>query len=107
MNEGISSGNRDTIGLPVFLEDRQVSFDAVEGFVSLGVIFAVAALTVEIAGLRDLEPGDGIVRQVPREPVVPVVVENERHENPRMGSLYLRCAHRRTRVAGRNRRRDQ
>src|ERR1017187_1898725 len=81
MDEGISSGKRDPIGLAVFPEDCQVSFDLVEGLVSLGVVFAVAPLTVQIAGLRDLEPGDGIVGQVPWEPVVPVVVEKERHEN--------------------------
>jgi hypothetical protein len=81
MDEGISSGKRDTISLPVFLEDCQVSFDLVEGLMSLGIIFTVAPLTVQIAGLGDLEPGDGIVRQVPWEPVVPVVVEKQRHEN--------------------------
>src|ERR1039458_4135732 len=85
MDEGISSGNRDTIGLPVFLEGCQVSFDLVERLVSLGLVFTVAPLTIHIAGLRDLQPGDGIVRQVPWEPVVPVVVEKERHENSSPG----------------------
>ena len=92
MDEGISSGQRYTIGLAVFLENCQVPLDLLEGLVSLGAVLAVAPFTVQVAGLRDLEPGDGIIRQVPREPVVLVVVEKERHENSSLGIASCRIS---------------
>src|ERR1035438_9059367 len=81
MDERVATGDGDSVGLAILPENGQVVFDGVERLVALGTVFAIAALAVQITGLGDFEPGNGVVRQVPGEPIVSIVVERERHEN--------------------------
>ena len=80
MDERIAAGNGDSVGLAVLPENGQVVLDGVERLVPFGTVFAIAALAVQITGLGDFEPGDGVVGQVPGKPVVAIMVERERHE---------------------------
>jgi hypothetical protein len=79
MDQGISPRQGDTIRLPEFSEHLKFTFDFVDWLVAAGIVLPVTSFTVHVACFCDLKPGNGIVRQRPRETIVLIVIEKECH----------------------------
>ncbi len=60
VHERVATGNRDAVEVAEPGKDVEIGLDLLERLVLLDVL-PVAALAREVAGLRRLDPGDGVV----------------------------------------------
>jgi hypothetical protein len=83
IDEGLSARDRYAVGLSEFLDVFEIGNDLVERLVSVGIILAITAVTVDVALRRRLKPGNGVVGEIPGQSVVVVECYGAgRHDNP-------------------------
>ena len=74
VGQRITACNRNPVEGALALEHVEIGADLLETLVSVHV-GAIAPLTVQVALLGRLEPGDGVVRERPRKPVQTAMID--------------------------------
>jgi hypothetical protein len=78
VTQRITTGDREAVGIAKGLEDVEFAADLIQRLV-LGFVGAVSPVTCQVALGRRFQPGNGVVRQAPRQAVECSVIEAVTH----------------------------